>query len=200
MKTKVTLLFPLIFLVAFIISHVGCNRHAEPDEKTKQELLNKGNEVTRRFSATLMSKVSSIISAKGTVEAIEYCSEHALAITDSLSKAEGVHISRVSHRNRNPSNAANDRESELIEKYLAQLQGGVTLEPVIVSDRGKYVYYSPILITVPACLKCHGNPGSDIEPAVAEVLRERYPADKATGFGLGELRGMFRVEFDNDRL
>lgn len=200
MKTKVTLLFPLIFLVAFIISFVGCNRHAEPDEKTNQELLSKGNEVTRRFSATLMSKVSSIISAKGTVEAIEYCSEHALAITDSLSKTEGVHISRVSHRNRNPSNAANDREAELIEKYRAQLQGGVALEPVIVSDRGKYVYYSPILIAVPTCLKCHGNPGSDIEPAVAEVLQERYPADKATGFGLGELRGMFRVEFDNDRL
>ena len=46
------------------------------------------------------------------------------------------------------------------------------------------------------CLTCHG---SDIDANIAEALAERYPADEATGFATGDLRGVFRVEFQAPR-
>ena len=46
----------------------------------------------------------------------------------------------------------------------------------------------------PLCLKCHGQPEREIAPSTMEVLRRLYPEDRATGFRLGELRGMWRVD------
>jgi hypothetical protein len=45
--------------------------------------------------------------------------------------------------------------------------------------------------TEPACLACHG---SQIGPEVAAVLAEHYPRDRATGFAVGDLRGLLWVE------
>jgi hypothetical protein len=43
------------------------------------------------------------------------------------------------------------------------------------------------------CASCHG-PADKLDPAVRSALRERYPADRATGFRRGEIRGWFWVE------
>ena len=40
------------------------------------------------------------------------------------------------------------------------------------------------------CLTCHGT---DIKADVRAELTRYYPADKATGFRLGELRGAFSL-------
>jgi hypothetical protein len=40
------------------------------------------------------------------------------------------------------------------------------------------------------CLTCHGSVGSD----VAAALRERYPDDRATGYALGDFRGIAWAE------
>jgi hypothetical protein len=38
------------------------------------------------------------------------------------------------------------------------------------------------------CTACHGK---DIDSGVGEILSALYPADRATGFEVGELRGAF---------
>jgi hypothetical protein len=42
------------------------------------------------------------------------------------------------------------------------------------------------------CLACHGSPDSMTAP-VKRVIAERYPADQATGYRLGDLRGAISV-------
>jgi hypothetical protein len=46
------------------------------------------------------------------------------------------------------------------------------------------------------CLQCHGKPGTDISEATTAKLRQLYPNDKATGYGINELRGIWVVEMN----
>ena len=51
-------------------------------------------------------------------------------------------------------------------------------------DRGKTVYGQ-------LCVTCHGE---SLAPDVQERLAERYPTDRATGYRVGDLRGVFWAE------
>ena len=48
------------------------------------------------------------------------------------------------------------------------------------------------IVTQPPCLVCHGD---NIAEPVRQALREQYPADAATGFAVGELRGAVVVDW-----
>jgi hypothetical protein len=50
----------------------------------------------------------------------------------------------------------------------------------------------PIAIE-PLCLSCHGDPAS-MKDDVKAALKQRYPADKATGYQIGDLRGALWAE------
>ena len=58
-------------------------------------------------------------------------------------------------------------------------------------DEGRAGYVEPILLQ-PLCVACHGEA---IEPGLATRIAELYPQDRAVGFRVGELRGVFWVEF-----
>jgi hypothetical protein len=69
-------------------------------------------------------------------------------------------------------------------------------EPVvIVEDTGGAVFYAPIVITTNLCLQCHGVPDVDLRPEMQPLIAQLYPQDEATGFQLGDLRGLWRVDF-----
>jgi hypothetical protein len=43
------------------------------------------------------------------------------------------------------------------------------------------------------CLSCHGSVGKDIAPETTAKLTQLYPQDLATGYALGDLRGMWSL-------
>jgi hypothetical protein len=45
--------------------------------------------------------------------------------------------------------------------------------------------------TAELCTTCHG---SNLDPAIAARLAELYPADRATRFAVGDIRGAFTIE------
>ena len=47
-------------------------------------------------------------------------------------------------------------------------------------------------------MQCHGNPDSQIKDATLAKINQLYPADEATGYSEGELRGIWVVEMDID--
>ena len=55
-------------------------------------------------------------------------------------------------------------------------------------------YVEPIFLQ-PLCTTCHGK---SIDPRIAAQLADQYPHDEATGFDVGELRGVFWAEFPDD--
>jgi hypothetical protein len=55
---------------------------------------------------------------------------------------------------------------------------------------GRTAYAEPIVIQ-DLCLACHG---AEVAPDVKAALAEKYPTDAATGYVVGDLRGLAWVE------
>ena len=120
--------------------------------------------------------------------AITVCKIEAPAIAAALS-VNDISVGRSSHRLRNPDNAAPAWAEPILRGYLAN---PAQREPVLVSladDRSGYV--EPIALQ-PMCLVCHGD---SLAPGVAAIIRDEYPLDEATGFAVGDLRGVYWVAF-----
>lgn len=47
------------------------------------------------------------------------------------------------------------------------------------------------------CLQCHGTIGQEVSSETFTKIKELYPKDRATGYGLNELRGIWVVEMDD---
>lgn len=45
------------------------------------------------------------------------------------------------------------------------------------------------------CLQCHGKPAEQINPATLKKLSELYPADKAVGYDIDQVRGIWSIQF-----
>ena len=129
----------------------------------------------------------------GVPGAVDFCHIEALPITDSMSTHYGARIRRVSDRPRNPGNAANAEELAYIEALKAAKSKGEDLPPMLQEEKGLDRAYFAIESN-DMCLKCHGQKGADIADETWQSLRERYPDDKAFGYGSGEIRGIFVVE------
>jgi hypothetical protein len=126
--------------------------------------------------------------SEGPVQALSACRVEAPKIAEGLSQ-EGIRVGRTSHRLRNPANRSPEWVRPILESYLANpsLRNPRSL-PL---PEGRTGYVEPILMQS-LCLTCHGQ---SIDSDVAAELERLYPKDEAVGFEVGELRGVFWVEF-----
>ncbi|MBO3098660.1 Tll0287-like domain-containing protein [Gelidibacter pelagius] len=145
--------------------------------------------------AVLGKNLMQAIQKDGTIGALSFCNERAYPLTDSMAVVNNVRLKRVSDKPRNQDNQANAVELEVIETYKNTIANQEAPEPLVqTSDTGVQVYY-PIL-TNPMCLQCHGKP-KNIEPSTLKKLTILYPKDKALGYDLNEVRGIWKVTFNN---
>lgn len=181
--------FTIFFLALLVLA--SCNTR---QKMTDEEVLEKGAEISGKLLAALLNELTAEMKETGPVGAISYCSLQALPLTRQISEEEEVGLGRVSHRFRNPQNAANEEELRLIDNYIRLQQAGGQLSPVVIAGKGTKTFYSPILLAAPLCLSCHGRT-EEIDPGIMAVINEKYPGDKAVNFDLNEVRGMFKVVF-----
>ncbi len=171
---------------------------SNPETDLKADIKDQGANIVKGSRKALKSKLQSAIAEGGISHAIEFCSHEAMPLTDSLSEDYDAQISRVSHKNRNPQNEANEKEAELINQYQVQLAKEQKLEPTLVEKESTYHYYSPITIQSSLCLSCHGKVGEDILEEDYIVLQNLYPNDQATGFGMDDIRGLWKIAFEKE--
>ena len=181
-----------LILITVAIFLYSCNLKIDPE--TYSQYQKRGGEISNLAQSVLLANVGQAIQKGGPVYAVEFCNLQASAIIDSLNTANNCVISRVSEKNRNTSN--NLKTSS--DKNLWALFAAGTTKDTIVQENKKLIYYKPIKIALPACLKCHGETGSDIDPATSEKLQNLYPADLATGYKLNDFRGLWKVEFSTE--
>ena len=141
-------------------------------------------------SRTLLMKE---LASKGAAGAVDACAAVALDL-GRKHEAAGWRVRRVSTRLRNPADAPDAYEATVLGRFAAD---GVKPEAEHVgvsTEQGKrYLrYLKPIVIPGELCLKCHGDPAS-MDPKVVEILRSRYPQDRATEHQVGDLRGAVSV-------
>lgn len=169
---------------------------ADGAEPTNNPTATRGQQVAAAAFKELAGNLQQAIATGGFTNAIEFCSEKAMPLTLAIAQKEGVKLQRVSHRPRNPANAASDHEQALIRGFQASTNTGAAPKPVVeTTATGNEVFYAPIVINNPLCLRCHGDTREEIATDTLAVIRQRYPKDRATGFKLNDVRGLWRIEF-----
>lgn len=164
-----------------------------PDEVTHIKL---GNEIKDTVQAALKANLVKAMQSGGPTNAVQFCNAKALELTDSYNEKYFTEVKRVSDRNRNPKNEPNKKELEVINDFKSMLEAGQALSPKIAIDAdGKKNYYAPIF-TGGVCLSCHGNP-KNMQPELVNVIDSLYPQDKAKGYAIDELRGIWSIKFKN---
>ena len=149
----------------------------------------------KQLAGTLQSELKTAMQTGGPVAAIGICNTRAIPITEKVAEQQGMHVSRVSLRNRNPANAPIGWQAAVLEGFQQQKSDGkdVTMltwsETVDVNGSREFRFMKAIP-TGEVCLACHGTM---LTPEVSSVLAELYPQDRATGFSVGDIRGAFLV-------
>lgn len=183
MKSKVIQVVTVVFLL------LSCQKGIKPEVYVKY--IDTGNQIATNAQAVLLSNVAAAIQQGGPSYAIEFCNLKASGITDSLSKVHQSTISRISAKNRNPENGLKTETDILVWKIFETYN----LTDTLLQAGNNLVYYKTIKTAMPACLKCHGSPGTDIDSLTIARLNNLYPSDKATGYLLNDFRGLWKIEF-----
>ena len=174
-------------IVATLLIVAGCaTEEGHTPAAELESAAEEGRAALAPFKADLMAALAEGM-AEGTVAAIEACNVKAPGIATANSGARVV-VGRTSHRLRNPHNTAPDWVAPILEGYLADPSAAAPEARQL--DDGRRGYVEPIRLQG-LCLACHG---SELQPAVAERIATLYPQDAATGFSVGDLRGVFWVE------
>lgn len=195
MKYLFFLLIPVLLLFACEFDNSNkTDAFSELNGKEAEPYMEKGRKVSAATFALLSSTLKSKLESVGPLEAVSYCNTAAMALTDSIAKAENVSVKRTSLKWRNPSNKPTEWEEKILKLFESQKERGEELFPKVFrfSD-AKTVYVSPILM-LPLCTKCHGK---SIDSGLQEKLKTLYPNDMATGYEAGDLRGIWSITFNN---
>lgn len=187
-----------LFIIIALMVLSSCQNRPKPNLSPEEtaRYLEKGKTIVQESFKALSGQLAAAMQNGGVQNAVSYCNLKANPITDSLSRAYNVTISRVTLRPRNQSNLADSNDSDILGDYLKVLSAGEAMQPFVQStSRDDIVFYAPITIISPLCLKCHGEVGSDISIEDYELIGSLYPEDQATGYSMQELRGLWKVEF-----
>ena len=169
--------------------------HGDPATPGAQARVAEARAAVGRFAAALKGELGAAMQSGGPLAAIDVCHEKAPAIAATVSREQGMMLSRVSDRNRNPGNAPRAWQAEVLAAFEQRKANGEAVDAlewqeVAETDSGREFRYMKAIPTAPLCLQCHGQA---IAPPVADKLAELYPDDRATGFAEGDIRGAFVV-------
>ena len=145
-----------------------------------------------QLSEEMRKKLTDSMQKNGPAGAIDVCAKDAPAISARIENELGVTIKRTSLKLRNPRNAPDAAEKQVLGVLAAthsageRLPQGVTAFP----NDGRRFYKT---ITVEqTCLKCHGD-STTMSEAVRKELATTYPDDNAVGYKEGDFRGIISV-------
>lgn len=97
-------------------------------------------------------------------------------------------LQRLSDKNRNPKNILfTDMDKSVFEYFKT------TAKDTVVIKNDSIIYYKPIKIMMPTCLKCHGEYENIDTPTIKNILL-KYPNDKAMNYKEGDLRGLWKIK------
>ncbi len=194
----------IYYLLLIMIFAFSCRQNSpkrvEPNQlstELSQDFLTKGEKIALESQKALMSKVLNAINDEGLPGAVEYCNLHAIPLTDSLALSYGITLQRLTDQTRNPLNDITTEEDKEAWTILKEMHSdsSATFKHLLKQVKNDIYYYKPISIVMPTCLSCHGAKNQDITPDTWNVISEKYPNDKATGYTLGDMRGMWKIKF-----
>jgi hypothetical protein len=177
----------------------GCTDQRAPDGTdeavagtTQAALARIGEAAATSLREGLSARLTAAMAEGGPEAAIAVCAADALRLTDSIASASpATAMKRTSLRTRSPHNAPDAAERAALEWFEARDSARERPTSLIERHGSDYRYYLPLRVAAP-CVNCHG-PRESLAAGTRAALEARYPADKATGYREGDLRGVIRV-------
>ena len=186
----------IVFLSIVCVAAAAATAAAQDTEPTDAERAAQSRALAKDYAKRLQSALIRAIEAGGPETAIALCHTAAPAIAKKKSGASGWSLGRTALKLRNPKNAPDAWERDVLLKFQDQIEQGADIAALehyeTTTKDGKDVFrYMKAIPTKGPCLTCHGP---NVSASVKEKIAELYPEDQATGFSLGELRGAFTIE------
>ena len=182
----------LIVMLAAACSSDGAGKGASSQERLLARRASQ--KLISDYQRAVKSELTSALNTGGPARAIEVCQKRAPEIGRMTTGSPLVTIRRVSERNRNPENAADNEQLAVLARFAGDEAPMYYDEWVTVDSIEHYRYYEPIVAQA-MCLKCHGQ-YDQIDDATAATLNSLYPNDMAVDYQIGDLRGMFVVDME----
>jgi len=172
----------------------ACDRTVQRTEPPDEELVKMAREAAQQTFAMLSAELAAALEKGGPVAAIPVCAERAGEITAEVAERRNLGIVRLSDRPRNPAQEAQGDDLAAMKSFRTEMEAGREPAPVVnhlQNDDGTVVRL-PIVIGQPLCLQCHGN-DSEVAEATRAAILHTYPDDRARGYMLNDLRGLWKV-------
>jgi hypothetical protein len=185
------------FPIAVLLAAACCPALIHAGESpVAPEWIEQSRQLAQQLGSELKGELGRAMNEGGPVAAVSVCKNRAPEIAARLSAKSGAVVGRTALRVRNPANAPDDLQRAVLEQFSGELASGKfegPLEAAFELNRGGQVErrYMRAIPTEGLCLACHGPV---LAPELAAVIQRDYPADQATGFAEGDLRGFFWAE------
>ncbi|HHK74258.1 MAG TPA: DUF3365 domain-containing protein [Rhizobiales bacterium] len=163
-------------------------------------LAREGKAVMMEFGKALKGELKGAVKSGGFVHAIDVCKIKAPEIAAKVSGTKGWTVARSSHRLRNSHNEPDAFTKAAIDEFLDRQANGedpkIMVKTGMAEEDGKtYFRMVKAIPTAKLCLNCHGE---TLKPEVEAALKKQYPGDRARGFKVGEMRGVFTLKKEID--
>lgn len=149
-----------------------------------------GTKLAKQMYAGILQRLKTALDQQGYYEAVKYCNHNALPLTDSLAHHYGIKAKRTSLKLRNPANAPDELEKQVLEMY----QKTLSKQPTVYKTNEGIRFFTPIYVAE-FCLTCHGKPYENIPDVTMRALQELYPDDAAKNYEIHDIRGIWSITF-----
>ncbi|MBI5766549.1 MAG: DUF3365 domain-containing protein [Verrucomicrobia bacterium] len=175
----------------------------DPAAREVAEIRSVGETAINRLAFTMVNELNTALAKGGIESAIELA--HLKNLPKTGDRVTGLPriktIKLTSFRLRAGNNAPDAADQLALDQVLKELSSDAGPPKVLVQRIGapgtaaEWRVYRPVGV-MPVCMKCHGDVAE--QPAdLRAKLGRLYPTDQATGYRVGEFRGLLRVTVDN---
>jgi len=170
----------LLILGSVALAEVSSIEELKPIQRAHEEIS--------QIKSNYRKALEKAVAKSGAEQAIGACRLDASKIKKA--KSGNVQVGRTSLRLRNPSNRSPEWAKPILEDWAKKNPSQLPKNQLVELGPNHYGYVEPIF-TEAICLNCHG---AHLSPMMKKVIKASYPEDEATGFEVGQLRGVIWLE------
>lgn len=184
-----------LFILSIALFFMGCGEKSTLSEDEVAKYTAEGKMIADSTFKALSTQLKQAMQSGGVEQAAAFCNVVALPLTDSLSRKFDAKIKRTSLKIRNPKNAPDSMEITMLKIYdqMSKMRNPVLVPKILEKGKDDIQFFAPIQIKNELCLKCHGVLGQTMKEEDYAYIKQHYPNDQATGYKMGEVRGMWSI-------
>lgn len=172
---------------------------ARGQDDTLRPFIDQSRKASAELIRLIGSEMRKEVETTGPMRAVMVCKYTAPEVASALSRQNGMRVTRVSLKTRNPALGYPDvwEQNVLLdfERRAARGEKPETMEhaEIVTEPTGRQLRYMKAIPTGKVCLACHG-PSDQISDAVKSQIANEYPHDRAVGFAEGSIRGAVSIK------